>query len=199
MTVSGRIQTGTVVVGDQVLLMPVNELCTVKYINDHRGIPCKAALAGTNVELGLHDLDDPTMLQVGCLLCDPTKPIQRIVSFEAQIQTLDTLSIPLVKGIQFTMHVHNTDVPVTVRKLIGLCDKSNPAVIVQKKPRRIGRNEIAKVRIEMLDGHSGICVETFKDFRALGRVLLRDNGVTVCVGYITKLKRRRKRGRAKKE
>jgi elongation factor 1 alpha-like protein len=195
MTVSGRIQTGTVVVGDQVQVMPINELCTVKNLNDHRGIPCKAAVAGTNVELGLQGLDDASMLHVGCLLCDPIRPIRLVVSFEAQIQTLDTLSIPLVKGIQFTMHLHNTDVPVTVRKLIGLCDKANPGVITHKKPRRIGRNEIAKVRIEMLEGHPGICLETFEEFRALGRVLLRDNGVTVCVGFVTKLKRRRKRGR----
>ena len=38
LTVSGRIQTGTLVVGDQVRVMPVYELCTVKAMSDHRGI-----------------------------------------------------------------------------------------------------------------------------------------------------------------
>ena len=195
MAVSGRIQSGTVVVGDEVLVMPINELCTVKSMNDHRGLPCKAAVAGSNVEIGLQGLDDASMLHVGCLLCDPVNPIKMVVSFEAQVQTLETLKIPLVKGIQFTMHVHNTDVPCTVRKLIGLCDKTDPSTILQKKPRRIGRNEVAKIRIEMVEGHPGICLETFQDFKGLGRVLLRDNGVTVCVGVVTKLKSRRKRGR----
>ena len=57
MTVSGRIQTGTLVVGDQVRVMPVYELCTVKAMSDHRGMPCKCAIAGTNVEIGLIGLD----------------------------------------------------------------------------------------------------------------------------------------------
>ena len=67
MTVSGRIQTGTLVVGDQVRVMPVYELCTVKAMSDHRGMPCKCAIAGTNVEIGLVGLDRYVLVLIGYL------------------------------------------------------------------------------------------------------------------------------------
>jgi elongation factor 1 alpha-like protein len=188
MTVSGRIQTGTLVVGDQLRVMPINELCTVKAMSDHQGVPTKAAIAGTNVEVGLMGLDDEAMLHAGCLLCDPFNSIPVVRKFDAQVQTLEALGIPIVKGSQLTMHVHNTDVPVAVTKLHAQCDRMDPTVIKRKKPRRIGRDEIARVRIEVAKNSPGICLEKYEDFRALGRVLLRDNGVTVGMGFVTKLK-----------
>ena len=180
---SGRIQTGTLVTGDQVRVMPVYELCTVKAMCDHTGVPCKVAIAGTNVEVGLVGLDSDMMLGVGALLCDPHHTIPLVRKFNARIQTLDTLKIPIIKGSKFTMHVHNTDVPIHVSKLIE--KRSRKEETIKKKPRTVGRDEIGLVTVVV---NSSICLETFEDYPAMGRVLLRDNGVTVAMGTVTKIK-----------
>ena len=190
LTVSGRIQTGTLVVGDQVRVMPVYELCTVKAMSDHRGITCKCAVAGTNIEIGLTGLDSDAMLGVGTLLCDPHNTIPLVRRFNARIQTLEALKIPIIKGTKYTMHIHNTDVPVHISKLIQKRNrKEGPDGEEKKKPRTIGRDEIGVVSITIGDGvKGGICLERFEDFPAMGRVLLRDNGVTVAMGTVMKIK-----------
>ena len=192
LTVSGRIQTGTLVVGDQVRIMPVYELCTVKAMNDHRGITCKAAVAGTNVEIGLVGLDSDQTLGVGCIICDVYNTIPLVTKFNARIQTLDALSIPIIKGTKFTMHVHNTDVPVYISKLIKKTSRIVDST-EKKKPRRIGRDEIGTITIVVDTTTSGICLEKFVDFPAMGRVLLRDNGVTVAMGTVMKIKEQSKK------
>jgi translation elongation factor EF-1alpha len=186
MTVSGRIQTGTLVIGDQVRVMPVYELCTVKAMSDHTGSPCKAAIAGTNVEVGLVGLDSELSLGVGTLLCSPYHTIPVVRKFNARIQTLEALKIPIIKGTKFTMHVHNTDVPIHISKLIE--KRSRREERNKKKPRTIGRDEIGLVTIVVDQSNAGICLELFEDYPAMGRVLLRNDGVTVAMGTVTKIK-----------
>ena len=135
----------------------------------------------------VHHFSD-TMLNVGTLLCDPLNTIPLVRKFNARIQTLEALKIPIIKGTKYTMHVHNTDVPVYVHKLIEKRNRRNPSVIEKKKPRTIGRDEIGVVTITVDATASGICLEKFEDFPAMGRVLLRNNGVTVAMGTVTKIK-----------
>ena len=114
---------------------------------------------------------------------DPHHTIPLVRKFNARIQTLDTLKIPIIKGSKFTMHVHNTDVPIHVSKLIE--KRSRKEATIKKKPRTVGRDEIGLVTVVV---NSSICLETFEDYPAMGRVLLRDNGVTVAMGTVTKIK-----------
>jgi peptide chain release factor subunit 3 len=84
------------------------------------------------------------------------------------------------------MHVHNTDVPIHISKLIE--KRSRREERNKKKPRTIGRDEIGLVTIVVDQSNAGICLELFEDYPAMGRVLLRNDGVTVAMGTVTKIK-----------
>ena len=186
--VAGRLQTGTIVVGDKIIIIPQKEYCTVKSIM-RGGVTIQAAKAGENIEVCLDNaLVNLAGLSSGSVLCDAFHPIPVVTQFTAKIQTLDDLRIPLVRGSQLELHAHSLNVPVVVTKLIGLLDRQSGKKTNKKRPRRVGRNELASIRIEVVTGNR-ICLEQFSDYRQLGRFLLRERGKTVAAGIVLKIKK----------
>lgn len=59
--------------------------------------------------------------------------------------------------------------------------------IVQKKPQfvRASEKQFVIVRMEV---DFPICIEEFSDFAQLGRFMLRDEGKTIGIGMVTKIK-----------
>jgi len=68
--------------------------------------------------------------------------------------------------------------------LIATIDKGT-GEIIKKNPRHLGKNTTATVEIK-LNGRA-IPLETFKDSKELGRVMLRKGGETVAAGIVTKI------------
>ena len=102
--VSGRVQTGVCVVGDELRIMPINQKCTIKniFLNN---ISTEAALVGQTVEISLNGLDDdPLNVLNGQVLCEINRPVPLAREVEARIQTFDTLKIPMIKGTQLSCH-----------------------------------------------------------------------------------------------
>lgn len=82
---------------DQLLILPLNELCQVKTIKFH-GDAKEYATTGSNVDVGLLNVE-VNMLTVGSVLCDPLDPIPMVTTFKAQIVTFNP-SPPLLRGTQ---------------------------------------------------------------------------------------------------
>ncbi|KAJ3104021.1 HBS1-like protein [Phlyctochytrium planicorne] len=87
-SVSGRIEAGSVQVGDMVTLMPAGESCVVKAI-EILSDSVKWAAAGDNISLSV---------SVGNVLCDSKDPIPVSAQFRAKIVTFD-IKIPLTIGV----------------------------------------------------------------------------------------------------
>jgi elongation factor 1 alpha-like protein len=196
--VAGRVQTGACVIGDKLLLQPTHLDCTVKNLSCNNTY-VNAVVAGQNVEISLAGIDDIlSQLKVGQMLCAQECPVPVTNEVEIKIQTFAALKTPIIKGTQLSCHHQCVEVDAVVSKLVasesaagGTTNKtrsgsSNKA----KRPRRIAKKEIGVVRIKF--PHK-ICIEKYDNNKQLGRLVLRQNGVTVASGMVLGTKRKKKR------
>ncbi|KAI7901247.1 P-loop containing nucleoside triphosphate hydrolase protein [Cokeromyces recurvatus] len=180
-TVAGNIESGHVQVGEQIMIVPSNELGYVKtmQVNDK---PASWAVAGDSVLMTLVNLDIMN-LSNGCMVCTSANPVPVTTNFEAQIVIFD-IRIPITPGYPVVLHHGSLDEPAMISKLIEILDKSTGEV-VKKNPRCLTKGMTAKVQIKLT--HRPIPLETFKDNKQLGRVMLRKNGETVAAGVVNKV------------
>lgn len=115
-------------------------------------------------------------------MCDPTSPVRLVSHFLAQILVFD-VKIPLTKGDTVVFHFLSMNEQATVTKLVGMVDKAS-GEIKQKNPRFLPKNTTAVVEIKTL---KPLCLETYKDFKELGRFTLRASGKTVAAGIVQEL------------
>jgi len=180
LTVSGRIESGAVSTGEDVLIMPIGEVCTVKHVYRHKtAVP--TAFAGDNVELSLSGIEEEKLIS-GQIICEPDNAPFYASKFKAQIVTFNP-EYPITKGAHVVLHVLHTDVPAIVKRLYATLDKQGKEV--QKKPRALADNVTASVQIVT---ETPICLERFEDNKAFGRFLLRLKGETIAAGIVQKIR-----------
>ncbi|KAI8348136.1 P-loop containing nucleoside triphosphate hydrolase protein [Mortierella sp. GBAus27b] len=180
-SVAGRLEAGHIQVGEAIMVMPGSEMAVVKNmeVNDET---TRWAAAGDSVLLTLSGID---ILQVsnGSVLCARESPIPVTTHFAAQIVVFD-VKIPVTTGFPVIVHHQSHNEPGSISKLVATIDKGTGEV-VKKNPRHLGKNTTAMVEIK-LNGRA-IPLETFKDSKELGRVMLRKGGETVAAGIVTKI------------
>lgn len=67
--VFGKVESGTVKIGDQLSLMPSNLLCSVANLYNSKNEPVRYAKPGENVQLRLQNIADESMVNKGDVLC----------------------------------------------------------------------------------------------------------------------------------
>ncbi|RLL99620.1 hypothetical protein CFD26_108194 [Aspergillus turcosus] len=92
LSISGRIDTGSLQMGDQILTMPSGETATIRSL-EVDGEPSDWAVAGQNVVLNLANID-PIHLRSGDVICRASAPIANITSFTAKTSTEDVSMFP---------------------------------------------------------------------------------------------------------
>jgi elongation factor 1 alpha-like protein len=144
----------------------------------------------------LNGIDDPeSTLFVGQMLCPPANPIPLANEIEIRIQTFPALSVPLIKGTELSCHHQSSEMVAVVSKLISrtpiaFASSAMDEAKDSKKPRRIGKNEYAVIRLKF--SHT-LCIEAYEKNKQLGRLVLRQDGVTVASGMVigSRLKKHR--------
>ncbi|XP_034435202.1 HBS1-like protein isoform X1 [Hippoglossus hippoglossus] len=179
--VTGKIEAGYVQTGDRILAMPPNETCTVKGITLHDEALDWAA-AGDHVSLTVTGMDIIKM-NVGCVVCNPKEPIRVCTRFRARI-LLFNIEVPITKGFPVLLHYQTVSEPATIRKLISVLHKSSGEVL-KKKPKCLskGMNAIVEVQTQR-----PVSLELYKDYKELGRFMLRYVGSTIAAGVVTEIK-----------
>ena len=180
-TVAGRIDRGAVMKGDSVLILPQGELALVKGV-EMNGEGLAVGRVGENVDIGLKDLTDPTLLIPGSWLCDPAYPIPLTMHFKAQVLTT-ALSKPLLQGATCVMHTQSASEEVVLTRLIAVLDKATNAVL-KARPRVLSRGQSAEVEVTT---KRVVCLELYREYRELGRFSLRRGVETVAVGIVTEM------------
>lgn len=179
--VVGKVESGHVKKGQNLLLMPNKVPVTVTGVLNEVEEEIPVALCGDNVRLRLRGIED-TDINVGFVLTSPKAPVHVISQFEAQLVILDHKNI-ITAGYGAVMHVHTAAEEVSLSALLHYFDKKTG-----KKSRR--PPQFAKKGqkiIALIEASSALCVEKFADHPQLGRFTLRDEGKTVAIGKITKL------------
>ena len=180
-TVAGRVDSGAVIKGDSVLVLPQGETVSVRGV-EVNGEQVAVGRVGENVEVGLKDLTDPALLIPGSWLCDPHHPIPLTQRFRAQILTT-ALSRVLLSGTNCIMYTQSAAEEVTLAQLVAVLD-SRDGRVVSAKPRLLGRGVTAVVEVVC---KRQICIELYKEYRELGRFSLRRGTETVAVGIVQEI------------
>ncbi|XP_068197987.1 HBS1-like protein isoform X3 [Antennarius striatus] len=179
--VTGKIEAGFIQTGDRILAMPPNETCTVKGITLHDEAMDWSA-AGDHVSLTVTGMDI-IKINVGCVFCDPKEPIRVCTRFRARI-LLFNIEVPITQGFPVLLHYQTVSEPATIRKLISVLHKSSGEVL-KKKPKFLNKGMNAIVEIQT---QRPVSLELYKDYKELGRFMLRYVGSTIAAGVVTEIK-----------
>ncbi|XP_032441057.1 HBS1-like protein isoform X2 [Xiphophorus hellerii] len=179
--VTGKIEAGFIQTGDKILAMPPNETCTVKGITLHDEALDWAA-AGDHVSLTVTGMDI-IKINVGCVFCDPKEPIRVCTRFRARI-LLFNIEVPVTQGFPVLLHYQTVSEPATIKKLISVLHKSSGEVL-KKKPKCLSKGMNAVVEIQT---QRPVSLELYKDYKELGRFMLRYVGSTIAAGVVTEIK-----------
>ena len=179
-SIAGRIDCGGVEVNERVVVRPSNDQVTVKSIQiENANVP--SAFAGDNVTLNIQGVD-LTHLFVGNVVCDPDVPIACATVIQARILIFN-ISTPILPGAPVVFHFKSLQEQAKVIRLVEELDRST-GELKRRSPRLLTKNSSGIVDIQL---HRPICCELYADSKELGRFMLRQSGLTMAAGIITKV------------
>lgn len=170
-SVSGRIEAGSLQIGDALLAQPAGQKCFVKAL-DIDAEPGEWAVAGQNVTLHLGPHDVEQYLKVGDVLCAPGSPIANVRSFTAKVLAFEFVTLG---GVD--VHRGRLYRAGRVTGILGILDKGTGEIKGKKKVRIVKPGEVARVVVEF-EGGMEVPVE------GGARVVLRCAGETVAAGLL---------------
>ncbi|KAL3475608.1 P-loop containing nucleoside triphosphate hydrolase protein [Aspergillus californicus] len=167
LSISGRIDSGSLQIGDQILTMPSGETAAVRSLEVDEE-PSEWAVAGQNVVLNLANID-PIHLRSGDVVCHASAPIHNITSFTCKVLAFDHLLPSMVDIHRGRLHV-----PGRISRLVATLDKGSGKVL-KKKPKIVSPGVVARVVVEM---------EHAVPLEAPTRIVLRAGGDTIAAGLL---------------
>lgn len=168
LSISGRIESGSLQIGDALLTQPAGQKCFIKGLEIDDG-PADWAVAGQNVTIHLSDVD-PVHLKTGDVLCSPMSPIENVKEFTAKV-----LAFEFLTPMQVDVHRGRLHVPGRIKEMVTLLDKGSGASTGKKRPRIVKPGQLARVVVEL---------ETAVPLEAPSRVVLRSGGATIAAGLL---------------
>ena len=84
---------------------------------------------------------------------------------------------------QVDFHYQSVTEPAKIRKLVSQLHKTT-GQIIKSKPRALVKNSAALIELEFT---RPLCLELFRDFKDLGRFMLRTGGSTIAAGLVTQV------------
>jgi peptide chain release factor subunit 3 len=183
--VVGKIEAGTANVNGQYILLPSRTKVRVEQIAVESEDGLTVAETGDNVRMMIKGISDEKELQTGLVLSDIERPVKVTKQFICKVSIMESKNI-ICAGYTCIMHIHTLTVECRFGDLLAIENKKDKK-IVQKKPQfvRASEKQFVIVRMEV---DFPICIEEFSDFAQLGRFMLRDEGKTIGIGMVTKIK-----------
>jgi len=180
LNLAGKMVAGNIQNSTKALVMPAGEQGLVKALAIHEETTSWAC-AGDHVTLTIGGID-AMHVGVGSILCDPSSPVKSTNKMKARILVFN-IDIPITKGFMVLFHYQAMSEPATIKRLLALLSKSTGEVL-KRKPRCLTKNSNAEVEIHT---SRPVCVELYKDYKDLGRFMLRYGNETFAAGVITQI------------
>jgi len=182
--VMGKTEAGMVRRGDTLWVMPNRTVVKVSGIfRDSDEIA--AARPGENIRLRLTGVEEEEV-QAGFVICSALAPVPVVLEFDALLSVLELLEHKSIftAGYKAVLHIHTATEECEVTQLHYQLDPKTKLPI-KKKCLFLKSGSIALVRIQLA---GTLCMERFKDFPQLGRFTLRDEGRSIAIGKVEKLR-----------
>ncbi|KAG4302987.1 hypothetical protein PCK1_000653 [Pneumocystis canis] len=180
LVVEGKIESGYVKKGSNIILMPNKSIIEVTALYDEIE-EIQVARCGEQVKLRIRGVDDDDIMP-GHILSSINSPVHIAKVFEAQVAILEVKNL-LTTGYSCIIHIHTAVQEVTFLKLLYKLDK-----VTNKRSKKSPAFATKGMRIvALLEVAFPICIEPYEKYSQLGRFILRNEGVTVAIGKVTKL------------
>ncbi|KAG5522546.1 hypothetical protein RHGRI_034641 [Rhododendron griersonianum] len=175
--VMGKVESGSVREGDNLLVMPNRAQVKVLaiYCDEDK---VKHAGPGENLRVRLSGIEEEDILS-GFVLCSVANPIPAVSEFVAQLQILESLDNAIfTAGYKAVLHIHAI---VEECEIVELMQQIDPKT---KKPmkKKILFVKNGAVVICRMQVNNMICIEKFTAFPQLGRFTLRTEGDELTLG-----------------
>lgn len=166
-SISGRLDSGNVQIGDVIQAMPASETATVKAIDlDNEAVDY--CVAGQIATLHLADID-AVHLRPGDIVCDPqNKPVRNVKGFSAKILAFETVMPGAVDVHKGRLHAE-----AKVDELVAVLGKGGE--VEKKKPRVVKPGSLARVKVVL---------ERALPLDVGNRVVIRSEGSTLAAGLV---------------
>ncbi|KAI1720740.1 elongation factor tu GTP binding domain-containing protein [Ditylenchus destructor] len=176
--VIGKLESGVIAKGQNVLLMPNRTTVQVlqTFAND---VETDQVYAGDNIKLKIKGVEDLDIL-AGFVVCSVDVPCRAGRVFDAEVALLELKSI-ICSGYSCVLHIHAAIEEVCVKKIICKIDKKTGEKVKAKYAKQ---DEKCIMRLE---SPVAFCLDTFANFPQMGRFTLRDEGKTIAIGKVVKI------------
>ena len=176
----GRVETGVMKVGDQIIIMPSGNRGEVRSIETHH-IMIPEAGPGDNIGFSVKGISrsDARRGDVIGLVSDPPSVVKEFIG---QIIVIHHPTA-IATGYTPVLHSHTVTMACTFTELIQKIDPRTGQV-VEEKPDYLKTGDGALVKFKPL---RPIVIETYTDFPPLGRFAIRDMGSTVAAGVVREI------------
>lgn len=176
----GRVETGIVKPGDNVIIMPEGIKTVIKSVEMHHKQLTQAE-PGDNIGFNIKDVEKKSIKR-GDVIGPASNPPTVATEFIAQIIVLHHQNV-IAKGYTPVFHIHTIQVACTITEIL---EKKDPKTgqTLEKNPETLKTGDIAIVKIKPT---KPIVVEKASEFPQLARFAIRDMGETVGAGLITEI------------
>jgi len=173
----GRVETGIMKPGDQIVIMPSGVKTDVKSVEMHHQQLTQAG-PGDNVGFNIKGVDKKDIKR-GMVVGPTSSPPTVAQEFTAQIVVINHPQA-IAPGYTPVFHIHTAQLAATITEII---EKKDPKTgqTLQKNPEFIKNGDVAIIRVKPT---KAIVVEKYSDFPQLGRFAIRDMGQTVAAGVV---------------
>jgi len=182
--IEGKVEQGTVTVGDKLCVMPNSALVEVQQLwldQDEVSV----LYGGENARVKLKGIDDED-IQPGYVL-SPRGPscCAAVCKFEAQLAIVELLEHKSIFSAGYTavLHVAATAEECSITRITASIDKKTGARS-KKAPMFVKSGAVVTCIIEC---EQPVCIESFEQSPQLGRFTLRDEGKTIGIGKCLEL------------
>ena len=179
--ITGRVETGVLKVGDDVIIMPAKKGGKVNSIEMHHE-PLQEAYPGDNIGINIKGLGAEDVKRgdvLGHTSNPPTVVGPGYGTFTGRIIVIyHPTSIPV--GYTPVMHAHTLQVATRFLELKQRIDQKTGQVI-EENPQSIKKGDAALVELQPIKPAS---IEVYREFPPLGRFAIRDMGTLIAVGVV---------------
>jgi elongation factor 1-alpha len=187
----GRVETGIMKTGQQVTFMPPNKTGEVKSIEMHHEM-LPQAVPGDNIGFNVRGIERKDLGR-GDVAGPTDKPPTVAADYTGQVMVIQHPSAITV-GYTPVIHTHTAQVACRFDEILQKLDQRSGQVI-EEKPDFVKKGESMIAKLVPL---KPMVIESYKDFPQLGRFAVRDMGMTVAVGIVQKVTKK-KVGKKEKE
>ena len=164
---AGRVESGTLRVGDRLLFSPSNKVSTVKTIERWSAAPRDFAIAGESIGI---TLTEQIFVERGAVAALETAPPYELTRFKARLFWLGRA--PFKKGKTYKLKLATQEVPCEIEKIDKIIDASTLQALARDEgDAHVGRHEVAELYIRT---KKPIAFDTHSEIIATGRFVIVD-------------------------